>query len=58
MRGWTDGKTMGELRWEAWTWVDGRETVGNSLGRAPLDTMDGWETMGNDLGRGAGKRGK
>ena len=38
--------------------VDGRETVGNSLGRAPLDTMDGWETMGNDLGRGAGKRGK
>ena len=37
--------------------VDGRETVGNSLGRAPLgrsemEAMTGWEAVGNSLGRG------
>ena len=39
--------------------MDGQETVGNSLGKAPLGwsetawtLVDGWETMGNSMGRG------
>ena len=51
--GWTDGKpweiAWGELRWEGameacMNMVDGQETVGNSLGRAPMigsDRQDG-----------------
>ena len=49
---WTEGKpweiAWGELLWEGAIWsddkVDGRETVGNSLGRAPVGTgmTTGW----------------
>ena len=47
--GWTDGKTWekiawGELRWEGARWKRW-ETVGNSLGRAPLggsETEEVW----------------
>ena len=52
--GWTEGKpweiAWGELRWEGAIrdddMVHGRETVGNSLGRAPLGRSDAEATIG------------
>ena len=54
-RGWTEGKpcemAWGELRWEETDgsndWVDGEETVRNSLGGAPcgrskMEATRGW----------------
>jgi len=46
--GWRERKpweiAWGELRWEGTDgsndWVDGKETVGNSLGRAPVGRSD------------------
>ena len=54
MRGWTEGKpwkkAWGDLRWEGTDgsndWVDGEETVGNSLGRAPVGRSDAGVTRG------------
>ena len=54
-RGWKGGKpweiAWGELRWEGAIYrsddrVDGRETVGNSLGRAPWGRSDTEVTTG------------
>ena len=53
-RGWTEGKpweiAWGELRWEGTDgsndWVDGEETVGNSMGRAPVGRSDTGVTRG------------
>ena len=63
----TEGKpweiAWGEFRWEGTDgsddWVDGGETVGNSMGRVPCGRIDmeatrrwtGEETVGNSLGR-------
>jgi len=55
MRGWTEGKpceiAWGELRWEGAIYgnddrVDGKETVGKSLGRAPVGRSDTGVTTG------------
>ena len=63
-RGWTEGKpweiAWGELRgkerWKRDDRVDGRETVGNSLGRAPVGRSDtgmttGWTEGNRDRGK-------
>ena len=60
--GWTEGKpceiAWGELRWEGTDgsndWVEGEETVGNSVGRATLGG-NGWKQR---LGGRRGNRGK